>query len=135
MVRELYVTNTGDAVERVLLTMAGTNLTVDQLELDLAAKENRAVAVSTDHSEAGEHEERILITACPSGDAARGLGLGAGVRVPVSFVMKGWLCHDSCGNFGRCAAPDAAIGDVNAVLSFWYGEGFVYGAEIVGAPR
>ena len=87
-VRELYVINTGDAAERVLLTVEGVNLTVDPLEFDLAAKENRAVAVSVDPAEAGEHEGSILITARPSGGGAGGLGLGAGVRVPVSFVVE-----------------------------------------------
>ena len=86
--RELYVINTGDAAERVLLTVEGVNLTVDPLEFDLAAKENRAVTVSVDHAEAGEHEGSILITARPAGDGAGGLGLGAGVRVPVSFVVE-----------------------------------------------
>ncbi|RKX64609.1 MAG: hypothetical protein DRP42_06110 [Tenericutes bacterium] len=86
--RELYVINTGDAAERVLLTVEGVNLTVDPLEFDLAAKENRAVTVSVDHAEAGEHEGSILIMARPSGGDAGGLGLGAGVRVPVSFVVE-----------------------------------------------
>ena len=87
-VRELYVINTGDAAERVLLTVEGVNLTVDPLEFDLAANENRAVVVSVDHAEAGEHEGSILITARPSGGGSGGLGLGAGVRVPVSFVVE-----------------------------------------------
>jgi len=85
--RELYVINTGDAAERVMLTVEGVNLTVDPHVFDLAAKENRAVMVSVDHAEAGEHEGSILITARPAGDGAGGLGLGAGVRVPVSFVV------------------------------------------------
>ena len=87
-VRELYVINTGDAAERVLLTVEGVNLTVDPLEFDLAAKENRVVVASVDHAEAGEHEGSILITARPAGDGASGLGLGAGVRVPISFVVE-----------------------------------------------
>ncbi len=81
--------NTGDAAERVMLTVEGVNLTVDPLEFDLAAKEHRAVVVSVvDHAETGEHEGSILITARPSGGGAGGLGLGAGVRVPVSFVVE-----------------------------------------------
>jgi hypothetical protein len=87
-VRELYVINTGDAAERVLLTVEGVNLTVNPLEFDLAANENRAVVVLVDHAEAGEHEGSILITARPSGGGSGGLGLGAGVRVPVSFVVE-----------------------------------------------
>jgi hypothetical protein len=87
-VRELYVINTGDAAERVLLTVEGVNLTVDPLEFDLAAKENRAVSVSIDHAEAGKYNGSILITARPSGDDAGGLGLGAAVRIPVSFQVK-----------------------------------------------
>ena len=86
--RELYVINTGDAAERVSLTVEGVNITVDPLEFDLAAKENRAVTVSVDHAESGKHEGSILITARPSGDGFGGLGLGAGVRVPVSFVVE-----------------------------------------------
>jgi len=87
-VRELYVINTGDAAERVILMVEGIDLTVDPLEFDLAAKENQAVVVSVDHAEVGEHEGSILITARPSGGGAGGLGLGAGVRVPVSFVVE-----------------------------------------------
>ena len=87
-VRELYVINTGDAAERVLLTVEGVNLIVDPQEFDLAAKENRAVMVSVGHAEAGEHEGSILITARPAGSGTDGLGLGAGVRVPVSFVVE-----------------------------------------------
>ena len=87
-VRELYVINTGDAAERVMLTVDGIGITADPLEFDLAAKENRVVVVSVDHAEAGEHEGSILITARPAGDGAGGLGLGAGVRVPVSFVVE-----------------------------------------------
>ncbi len=44
--------------------------------------------VSVDHAEAGVHEGSILITARPAGDGAGGLGIGAGVRVPVSFVVE-----------------------------------------------
>ncbi|MEA3323677.1 MAG: hypothetical protein U9Q37_00845 [Euryarchaeota archaeon] len=87
-VRELYVINTGDAAEHVVLTVDGIGITADPLEFDLAAKENRVVVVSVDHTEAGENEGSILITACPSGDGAGGLGLGAGVRVPISFVVE-----------------------------------------------
>ena len=87
-VQELYVINTGDAAERVLLTVEGVNLIVDPQEFDLAAQENRAVVVSVDPAEAvGEHEGSILITARPAGSGT-GLGLGAGVRVPVSFVVE-----------------------------------------------
>lgn len=88
-IRELYVINTGDEAERVLLTVEGMDLIVDPQEFDLDAKESRAVSVSIDHAEAGEYDGSILITARPSGDDAGGLGLGAGVRVPVSFVVKG----------------------------------------------
>ena len=87
-VRELYVINTGDAAERVMLTVDGIGITADPLEFDLAAKENRVVVVSVDHAEAGVHEGSILITARPAGDGAGGLGIGAGVRVPVSFVVE-----------------------------------------------
>ncbi|MEA1895849.1 MAG: hypothetical protein U9N36_11790 [Euryarchaeota archaeon] len=87
-VREMYVINTGDAAERVMLTVDGIGIAADPLEFDLAVKENRVVMVSVDHAEAGKYEGSILITARPAGDGAGGLGLGAGVRVPVSFVVE-----------------------------------------------
>ena len=86
--QELYVINTDDEPERVLLTVDGIGITADPMEFDLAAKENRVVVVSVDHAEAGEHEGSILITTRPTGDGSGGLGLGAGVRVPVSFVVE-----------------------------------------------
>ena len=88
VVRELYVINTGDAAEHVMLTVDGIGITADPIEFDLAAKENRVVVVSVDHAEAGEHEGSILITARPAGAGSGGLGIGAGVRVPVSFVVE-----------------------------------------------
>ena len=86
--QELYVINTGGERERVILMVEGVNLIVDPQEFDLAAKESRAVNVSVDHAEAGEHAGSILITARPSGDGSGGLGFGAGVRIPVSFVLN-----------------------------------------------
>ncbi|MFH1734353.1 MAG: hypothetical protein ABIE92_06555 [bacterium] len=85
--RELYVINTGDEAEQVLLTVEGVKLIVDPQEFDLAAKESRAVNVSIYQKKAGEYNGSILITARPSGDDAGGLGLGAAVRIPVSFVV------------------------------------------------
>jgi hypothetical protein len=86
--RELYVVNTGDEAERVLLTVEGVDLIVDPQEFDLGAKESRAVNVSIDQKRTGEYNGSILITARSSGDDAGGLGLGAAVRIPVSFVVK-----------------------------------------------
>ena len=87
-IRELYVINTGDEAERVLLTLEGVNLSVDPQEFDLGAKESKVVNISIDQKKTGEYNGSILITACPSGDDAGGLGLGAAVRIPVSFVVK-----------------------------------------------
>ncbi|HJH31057.1 MAG TPA: hypothetical protein C5S50_02465 [Methanosarcinaceae archaeon] len=86
--RELYVINTGDTAERILLTVEGVNLTIDSLEFDLDAQESRAVTISVDQEEAGKYDGSILITACSSGVDSGGLGLGAGVRVPISFIVK-----------------------------------------------
>jgi len=86
--RELYVVNTDDESERVWLTVEGVDLIVDPQEFDLGAKESRVVNISTDHKKAGEYKGSILIITRPSGDDPDGLGLGAGVRVPVSFVVK-----------------------------------------------
>ncbi|MGP8337042.1 MAG: hypothetical protein ACT6FC_02265 [Methanosarcinaceae archaeon] len=87
--QEMYVINTGDTAERILLILEGVNLTLDSMEFDLGAQESRAVTVSVDQKETGEYNGSILITARPIGDDPGGLGLGAGVRVPVSFVVKG----------------------------------------------
>ncbi len=87
-IRELYVINTGDEAERVLLTVEGVNLSVDPQEFDLGAKESKVVNVSIDQKKTGEYNGSILITARSSGDDAGGLGLGAAVRIPVSFVVK-----------------------------------------------
>lgn len=86
--RELYVVNTDDDPERVWLTVEGVDLIVDPQEFDLGAKESRVVNISIDHKKAGEYKGSILIITRPSGDDPGGLGLGAGVRVPVSFVVK-----------------------------------------------
>ncbi|MEA1864063.1 MAG: hypothetical protein U9N46_02515, partial [Euryarchaeota archaeon] len=87
--QELYVINTGGERARITLMVNGVNLIVDPQEFDLAAKESRAVNVSVDHTEAGEYAGSILITARPAGNGSGGLGFGAGVRIPVSFVLKG----------------------------------------------
>ena len=86
--RELYVVNTDDESERVLLTVEGVDLIIDPQDFDLSAKESRVVNVSIDQKEPGEYNGSILIITRPSGDDPGGLGLGAGVRVPVSFVVK-----------------------------------------------
>ena len=86
--RELYVINTDDESERVMLTLEGVDLIVDPQEFDLSAKESRVVNISINQKKAGEYNGSILIMTRPSGDDRVGLGLGAGVRVPVSFVVK-----------------------------------------------
>jgi len=86
--RELYVINTDDESERVVLIVEGVDLILDPQEFDLSAKESRVVNISIDQKKAGEYNGSILIMTRPSGDDSSGLGLGAGVRVPVSFVVK-----------------------------------------------
>ena len=86
--RELYVVNTDDETERVLLIVEGVDLIVYPQEFDLGVKESRVVNISIDQKKAGEYNGSILIMTRPSGDDPGGLGLGAGVRVPVSFVVK-----------------------------------------------
>jgi len=87
-VRELYVINTDDKTGQILLTAEGVDLIMDPQEFGLGARESRIVNVSIDQKEPGEYKGSILITTRPSGDDPGGLGLGAGVRVPVSFVVK-----------------------------------------------
>ncbi|MBW2637000.1 MAG: hypothetical protein JRC86_05680 [Deltaproteobacteria bacterium] len=87
VVRELCVINTGDETGQILLTAEGVDIIMDPQEFGLGARQSRVVNVSIDQKEAGEYNGSILITTCPSGDDC-GLGLGAGVRVPVSFVVK-----------------------------------------------
>ena len=86
--RELYVVNTDDETGQILLTAEGVDLIIDPQEFGLGARESRVVNVSIDQKEPGEYKGSILITTRPSGDDSGGLGLGAGVRVPVSFVVK-----------------------------------------------
>lgn len=88
--QELYVINTGSETEQVLLTTNGVNLSIEPHEFVLEAKKSRLVEVSVDTInilEAGEHSGSILITARPPGNT-EGLKFGAGVKVPVSFVVK-----------------------------------------------
>ncbi len=86
--RELYVINTDDETGQILLTAEGVDLIMYPQEFSLGARESRIVNVSIDQKEPGEYKGSILITTRPSGDDPGGLGLGAGVRVPVSFVVK-----------------------------------------------
>ncbi len=104
-VRELYVINTGNEAERVMLTVEGVNLTVDPQEFDLPAREKRMVKISIDNIDAGEYRGSILIMARPSGgDGASGLGLGAALRVPVSFHVKSEIYRNVMGAIGLSAA-------------------------------
>ncbi len=88
VVRELYVINTDDEIGQILLTAEGVDLIMDPQEFGLGARESRVVNVSIDQKEPGEYKGSILITTRPYGDDSGGLGLGAGVRVPVSFIVK-----------------------------------------------
>lgn len=88
VMQKLYVINTGDEKEHIVLTVKGADIDVDTEEFDLHSKQTRAVNISINAVEAGDYSGSILITACPSDSGTSGLGFGAGVRVPVSFVVK-----------------------------------------------
>jgi hypothetical protein len=88
--QEIYVINTGSETEQVLLTANGVNLSIEPRDFVLEAKKSGVVKVSVDSIDilkAGEHTGSILITARPPGNT-EGLGFGAGVKIPVSFVVK-----------------------------------------------
>lgn len=112
-IRELYVINTGDEAERVLLTVEGVNLSVVPQEFDLGAKESKVVNVSINQKRTGEYNGSILITARSSGDNAGGLGFGAAVKIPISFVVK-----DSS-NIKILLAAEGSLVAIAAVVLLW----------------
>ena len=87
-IKELHVINTGSETEYIKLTVEGAYVDIDPEEFDLNARQSRAVNISIDSADAGEYKGNILITAHPTDSRTNGLGLGAGVRIPVSFVVN-----------------------------------------------
>ena len=86
--QDLYVINTGDEPEQVLIEVEEVDLKIDPDAFDLDAGETKTVLVSVDTQEAGTYNGSILITAISAVNAGDGPGIGAGVRIPVSFVVR-----------------------------------------------
>ena len=89
--KSLYVINTGDEVERIVVAAeAFENITeLSASEFALNPKESRLINVTMDIPsgfEVGDHSGSILITGFPS--ASTGLGIGASVRIPVEFSVE-----------------------------------------------
>lgn len=89
--KSLYVINTGDEVERIVVKAeAFENITeLSASEFALNPKESRLINVTMDIPsgfEMGDHSGSILITGFPS--ASTGLGIGASVRIPVEFSVE-----------------------------------------------
>ena len=89
--KSLYVINTGDEVERIVVaTEAFENITeLSASEFTLNPKESRLInvtmAIPSDF-EVGDHSGSLLITGFPG--ASTGLGIGASVRIPVEFSVE-----------------------------------------------
>jgi hypothetical protein len=89
--KSLYVINTGDEVERIVVVAeAFENITkLSASEFALNPKESRLIDVTMDIPsgfEVGDHSGSILITGFPG--ASAGLGIGASVRIPVEFSVE-----------------------------------------------
>ncbi len=89
--KSLYVINTGDEVERIVVAAeAFENITeLSASEFALNPKESRLINVTMDIPsgfEEGAHSGSLLITCFPS--ASTGLGIGASVRIPVEFSVE-----------------------------------------------
>jgi hypothetical protein len=89
--KSLYVINTGDEVERIVVA-AETFEDITELsasEFALNPKESRLInvtmAIPSDF-EVGDHSGSLLITGFPG--ASTGLGIGASVRIPVEFSVE-----------------------------------------------
>lgn len=87
----LYVINTGDGVERIVVaTEAFENITeLSASEFTLNPKESRLINVTMtipSDFEVGDHSGSLLITGFPG--ASTGLGIGASVRIPVEFSVE-----------------------------------------------
>ncbi len=89
--KSLYVINTGDEVERIVVKAeAFENITeLSASEFALNPKESRLINVTMDIPsgfEVGDHSGSILITGFPG--VSTGLGIGASVRIPVEFSVE-----------------------------------------------
>jgi hypothetical protein len=89
--KSLYVINTGDEVERIVVA-AETFEDITELsasEFALNPKESRLInvtmAIPSDF-EVGDHSGSLLVTGFPG--ASTGLGIGASVRIPVEFSVE-----------------------------------------------
>ncbi len=92
LAKSLYVINTGDGVERIVVVAEtfGNITEISASEFALNPKESRLVNITMDIPsgfEEGEHFGSILITGFPG--ASSGLGIGASVRIPVEFSVEG----------------------------------------------
>ncbi len=89
--KSLYVINTGDEVERIVVAAeAFENITeLSASEFALNPKESRLInvtmAIPSDFEE-GDHSGSLLVTGFPG--ASSGLGIGASVRIPVEFSVE-----------------------------------------------
>ena len=89
--KSLYIINTGDEVERIIVKAeAFGNITeLSASEFALNPKESRLINVTMDIPSdfgVGDHSGSILVTGFPS--ASTGLGIGASVRIPVEFSVE-----------------------------------------------
>ncbi len=89
--KSLYVINTGDEVERIVVVAeAFANITeLSASEFTLNPKESRLInvtmAIPSDFEE-GNHSGSLLITGFPG--TSSGLGIGAAIRIPVEFSVE-----------------------------------------------
>ncbi|MEA1944366.1 MAG: hypothetical protein U9N07_03375 [Euryarchaeota archaeon] len=90
-VKSLYVINTGDEVERIVVkTETFENMTeLSASEFTLNPKESRLInltlTIPSDFEE-GDHSGSLLVTGFPS--TSSGLGIGASVRIPMEFSVR-----------------------------------------------
>ena len=89
--KSLYVINTGDEVERIVVVAeAFENITeLSASEFTLNPKESRLINVTMDipsDFKKGDYSGSLLITGFPG--ASTGLGIGASVRIPVTFSVE-----------------------------------------------
>lgn len=87
----LYVINTGDEVERIVVKAESfENMTeLSASEFTLNPKESRRINITIDipsDFERGDHSGSLLVTGFPG--TSSGLGIGASVRIPVEFSVR-----------------------------------------------
>ena len=89
--KSLYVINTGDDVERIVVVAEAFDdmIEISASEFTLNPKESRLINFTMDIPsgfEEGDHSGSILITGFPG--TFSGLGMGASVRIPVEFSVE-----------------------------------------------